>query len=77
MDGDRTTIEKWLEQFFALTTYEISCPVMRDGSLAPAGKTGLIVSVLFDYKLTKRIEEHGMVRGVQDFLLRHCIIKTP
>jgi phytoene dehydrogenase-like protein len=59
MVGDRATIEKWLEQFFALTTYEISCPVMRDASLAPAGKTGLIVSVLFDYKLTKRIEEQG------------------
>jgi phytoene dehydrogenase-like protein len=59
VDGDRTTIEKWLEHFFALTTYEISCPVLRDASLAPAGKTGLIVSVLFDYKLTKRIEEQG------------------
>ena len=59
VDGDRTTIENWLEQFFALTTYEISCPVLRDASLAPAGKTGLIVSVLFDYKLTKRIEEQG------------------
>ncbi len=59
VDGDRTTIEKWLEQFFTLTTYEISCPVLRDASLAPAGKTGLIVSVLFDYKLTKRIEEQG------------------
>jgi phytoene dehydrogenase-like protein len=59
VDGNRTTIEQWLERFFALTTYEISCPVLRDPSLAPAGKTGLIVSVLFDYKLTKRIEEQG------------------
>ena len=59
VDGDRKTIEKWLERFFALTTYEISCPVLRDASLAPPGKSGLIVSVLFDYKLTKRIEEQG------------------
>jgi len=57
-DG-RSNIEKWLETFFALTTYEISIPVMRDNSLAPAGKTGLIVSVLFDYQLTKHIEEMG------------------
>ena len=56
---DRAAIEKWLERFFSLTTYEISCPVMRDPTLAPAGKTGLIVSLLFDYKLTKRIEEMG------------------
>jgi phytoene dehydrogenase-like protein len=59
VDGDRPTIEKWLERFFALTTYEISCPVLRDASMAPAGKTGLIVSVLFDYSLTKRIEAQG------------------
>lgn len=67
VDGDRTTIEKWLEQFFALTTYEISCPVMRDKSLAPSGKTGLIVSVLFDYKLTKRIEEMGWYEEFKTF----------
>jgi phytoene dehydrogenase-like protein len=66
-DGDRTTIEKWLEHFFALTTYEISCPVMRDSSLAPAGKTGLIVSVLFDYRLTKRIEEQGWYEEFKAF----------
>lgn len=57
--GDRVSIEKWLKDFFALTTYEISCPVMRDDSLAPAGKTGLVVSVLFDYGLTKHIQESG------------------
>jgi phytoene dehydrogenase-like protein len=67
VDEDRTTIEKWLEQFFALTTYEISCPVMRDASLAPLGKTGLIVSVLFDYKLTKRIEEQGWYEEFKAF----------
>jgi phytoene dehydrogenase-like protein len=57
--GDRATIEHWLKNFFALTTYEISCPVMRDSSLAPEGKTGLIVSVLFDYQLTKHIQQMG------------------
>jgi phytoene dehydrogenase-like protein len=67
VDGNRTTIEKWLERFFALTTYEISCPVMRDASLAPSGKTGLIVSVLFDYKLTKRIEEQGWYEEFKTF----------
>lgn len=59
VDGDRETIENWLEQFLALTTYEISCPVMRDASMAPPGKTGLIVSLLFDFHLTKHIEEMG------------------
>jgi phytoene dehydrogenase-like protein len=40
---------------------------MRDASLAPAGKTGLIVSVLFDYKLTKRIEEQGWYEEFKTF----------
>ena len=58
-DEDRPGIEKWLENFFALTTYEISIPVLRDETLAPPGKTGLIISSLFDYRLTKTIEEQG------------------
>jgi len=74
-DGDRETMENWLERFFALTTYEISCPVMRDSSLAPQGKTGLIVSVLFDYGLTKRIQEMGWYEDFK-ILCETCIIKT-
>lgn len=59
LNASREEIEAWLRKFFALTTYEISCPVMRDASLAPDGNTGLIVSVLFDYRLTKYIESMG------------------
>jgi phytoene dehydrogenase-like protein len=65
--GDRGTIEKWLEQYFALTTYEIACPALRDSSLAPAGKTGLIISVLFDYRLTKHIQETGWYEVFKSF----------
>jgi phytoene dehydrogenase-like protein len=73
LEGDRETIEKWLKKFFALTTYEISCPVMRDDSLAPRGKTGLIVSVLFDYKLTRHIQETGWYESFKS-LTEKCII---
>ena len=55
----RADIEEWLQRFLGLTTYEISCPVMRDANLAPRGKTGLIVSMLFDYRLVKQIESEG------------------
>jgi phytoene dehydrogenase-like protein len=58
-NGDRSTIEAWLEKFFALTTYEISIPVLRDRSMAPAGKSGLIISTLFDYQLTRQIKNAG------------------
>jgi phytoene dehydrogenase-like protein len=56
---DRPRIEDWLGRFLDYTTYEISYPVLRDASLAPAGKTGLIISSLFDYSLTKHIEAMG------------------
>lgn len=52
-------IAAWLARFFALTTYEISIPVLRDEALAPPGKTGLILSILFDYHLTRDIDEKG------------------
>ncbi len=56
---DRQTVETWLEKFLGLTTYEISIPALRDERMAPPGKTGLVISFLFDYKLVKRIEEQG------------------
>ena len=57
--ADWNAVEAWLERYFALTTYEISIPALRDPSLAPPGKTGLIISVLFDYQLTKYIYDQG------------------
>lgn len=51
--------EEWLRNYLANTTYEIAIPALRDAKLAPQGKSGLIVSVLFDYNLTKDIEDKG------------------
>ena len=72
---DRPAIERWLTEFFRLTTYEISCPVMRDSALAPPGKTGLVVSVLFDYQLTKHIEEAGWYEEFKLFC-EECILSV-
>ncbi len=73
--ADRETIENWLKKFYALTTYKISCPVMRDSALAPQGKTGLIVSMLFDYQITKHIEQMGWYEELNPYL-KH-ILSTP
>ena len=51
---DRRALELWLERYLETTTYEISCPVLRDGSLAPEGKTGVIVSTLMDSGLVRQ-----------------------
>ncbi len=71
--ASRETIEKWLDKFLALTTYEISCPVMRDASLAPANKTGLIISLLFDYGLTRSIEQAGWYEDFKTYCESHII----
>lgn len=49
----------WLTRFCQFNTYEISIPVLKDPTAAPEGKTGLIISTLFDYELVKKVEESG------------------
>ena len=56
---NREEIFKYMMDFLKLTTYEISIPVLRDETLAPKGKTGLIISTLMDYPLVKHIREQG------------------
>ena len=50
---------RWIERYVGSTTYEISIPVLKDASLAPAGRTGLIVSVLLDHALCAAAAEQG------------------
>jgi phytoene dehydrogenase-like protein len=49
----------WLRRFCRYNTFEISIPALRDPEAAPAGKTGIIISALFDYELTNRISLAG------------------
>ena len=49
----------WVGSFLERTTYEISCPVLHDASLAPDGSTGIILSTLIDYELVKFISDLG------------------
>lgn len=59
-DGrQREESSAWLSRFFEATTYEVAMPVLRDPDLAPPGKTGLIISVLFDYTFTQETLEAG------------------
>jgi phytoene dehydrogenase-like protein len=50
-------ILQWLDKYCQLTTYEISIPSFRDPTLTPEGKTGLEVSMLFEYDLVKKVKE--------------------
>lgn len=49
----------WLDDFCKLNTYEVSIPVLRDASLAPEGKTGIMISCLFDFDVIDKIDKAG------------------
>jgi phytoene dehydrogenase-like protein len=53
----KEAIIHWLDYYCQFNTYEISIPGLRDPTLAPKGKTGLIVSILFEYDLMKKVQE--------------------
>lgn len=65
---------EWVDDYCRLTTYEISIPALRDPSLAPRGKTGLIVSFLFEYDIIKKVEDAGWYqefkKEVEDRILK-------
>ena len=55
----RKALEEWLRLYFERTTYEVSCPAVRQAALAPEGKAGLIVSTLFSVDLVRHIYKAG------------------
>lgn len=65
---DKAIIKQYLQAYCAATTYEISIPVLRDSSLAPEGKTALIVSTLASYQLFSKIEKDGWYEEAKLFM---------
>jgi len=55
----KADILAWLDDFCHLNTFEVSIPALRDPALAPEGKTGLMISCIFDYEVIKKIDEAG------------------
>lgn len=49
----------WVATYCTLTTYEVSIPSLRDASLSPEGKTGLVVSFLLEYDLVRLVSDAG------------------
>lgn len=61
-------VKKYLEKYFRLNTFEIAIPVLRDADLAPVGQAGLVVSLLYDYSLSKKIDDFGWTAEIKEFL---------
>lgn len=67
---DKNKLFHWVGTFLDLTTYEISIPSLRDPALSPPGKTGIIVSTLFDRDLTEHIESLGWYEELKEYAAR-------
>lgn len=57
--SDKQTMLDWLDRFLSLNTFEISIPALRDPSMAPEGKAGLIVSILAEHDLFEAVSAAG------------------
>lgn len=68
--NQKDRLYKWIGEYLEHTTYEISCPVLRDKTLAPEGKTGIIVSTLMDYSLCRYISDAGGYDEFKEFCTR-------
>ncbi len=73
VDQKKYALQKWTNAYLDLTTFEISIPVLRDASLAPEEKTGIIVSTLFDYDLVKHLERMGWYEEWKDAAKNHMV----
>lgn len=70
---NKDEVLKWLEEYFRLNTYEIAIPGLRDSSLAPKGKTGLVVSTLLDYRIVKGVADQGWYPEFKKLCEKHMI----
>jgi phytoene dehydrogenase-like protein len=61
-------LNDWLIAFAKTTTYEISIPILRDETLAPKGKSSVIISTLFDYDLTLWLSENNLYKNFKKSL---------
>lgn len=71
--ASREEVEAWLDRFLRLNTFEVSLPALRDPSLAPEGKTGIMISFLFDYELTEKIQQAGWYEDFKDLLEQRIV----
>ncbi len=63
----------WIGRYLERTTYEISCPALRDATLAPDAKTGVIVSTLMDYSLVRQISDAGRYDAFKEFCTKKIL----
>lgn len=63
----------WVDRVCDFNTYEISIPGLRDPDLAPEGKTGIMISCLWDYRVAQKIDQAGWTDEFKDRMENNII----
>jgi hypothetical protein len=58
----------YLKEYCDFNTLEIAIPALRDPNMAPENKTGVEVSLLFDYLVAKKIDDAGWTTEIKEIL---------
>ena len=66
-------VKAYLDRFTENNTFEISIPALRDPALAPEGKTGIMISFLFDYELMEKVNKAGWYDEIKGYLDKRII----
>lgn len=71
--SNKEEVLQWLRKFTRLNTYEISIPGLKDSNLVPKGKTAIIISVLAEYNLFKKVRDSGWLDAFKLHLENYII----
>lgn len=65
---EKKDIISWAKDFVKLNTFEVSIPAIRNIEAAPSGKTAVIISMLIDYEIYKKVENDGWFEEFKSIL---------
>ncbi len=72
-DEVKESVKNYIREYIFMNTFEIAIPVLRDPDLAPEGKSGVVISLLFDYLISKKIDDCGWTPELKVYI-EDCII---
>jgi len=62
---EKRDVSAWFDRFLKNNTFEISIPGLKDASLVPENKTGMIVSFIIEYGLFHQLEARGWYHDIR------------
>jgi len=73
-EKSKEDIIAWFDRFLLNNTFEISIPGLKDSTLVPENKTGLIVSFIVDYAIFKKLEESDWYNEIKQVIEQKIIL---